>query len=55
MVASILQLAFMSLACGIIIEAVSASRREFKRMRYLDIAAPGADRPDATGPVESVR
>jgi hypothetical protein len=42
--ASIMQLAFMSLTCGIIIEAVSASRREFKRMRYLDIPAPGAER-----------
>jgi hypothetical protein len=42
--ASLMQLAFMSLTCGIIIEAVSASRREFKRMRYLDISAPGADR-----------
>jgi len=44
--ASIMQLAFMSLACGIIIDAVGASRREFKRMRYLDIPAPGVDRPD---------
>jgi glycosyltransferase involved in cell wall biosynthesis len=42
--ASIMQLAFLSLICGLIIEAVSASRREFKRMRYLDIPAPGADR-----------
>lgn len=41
--ASIMQLAFMSLACGIIIEATSASRREFKRMRYLDLPAPGND------------
>jgi hypothetical protein len=39
-----MQLAFMSLVCGIIIEAVGASRREFKRMRYLDFQAPGADR-----------
>ena len=42
--ASIMQAAFLSLVCGIIIEAVSASRREFKRMRYLDIPAPGAER-----------
>jgi hypothetical protein len=34
----------MSLACGVILEAVSASRREFKRMRYLDLPAPDADR-----------
>jgi glycosyltransferase involved in cell wall biosynthesis len=42
--ASIMQLAFLSLTCGIIIEAISASRRELKRMRYLDLASPGADR-----------
>jgi glycosyltransferase involved in cell wall biosynthesis len=42
--ASIMQLGFMSLVCGIIIEAVGASRREFKRMRYLDFPAPGAER-----------
>jgi glycosyltransferase involved in cell wall biosynthesis len=42
--ASLMQLAFMSLTCGVIIEAVSASRREFKRMRYLDISAPGVER-----------
>jgi hypothetical protein len=42
--AGIMQLGFMSLTCGIIIEAISASRREFKRMRYLDLPAPGADR-----------
>ena len=41
--ASLMQLAFMSLTCGIIIDAVSASRREFKRMRYLDISAPGVE------------
>lgn len=40
--ASIMQLSFMSLTCGIIIEAISASRRELKRMRYLDLPAPGA-------------
>lgn len=39
--AGIMQLGFMSLICGIIIEAISASRREFKRMRYLDLPAPG--------------
>jgi glycosyltransferase involved in cell wall biosynthesis len=43
--ASIMQFAFLSLICGIVIEAVSASRREFKRMRYLDFPAPGAERP----------
>ena len=39
--ASIMQLAFLSLTCGIIIEAVSATRRELKRMRYLDLPGPG--------------
>jgi glycosyltransferase involved in cell wall biosynthesis len=39
--ASIMQLGFLSLACGIVIEAVSASRREFMRMRYLDLPGPG--------------
>jgi glycosyltransferase involved in cell wall biosynthesis len=42
--ACIMQLGFMSLICGIIIEAISASRREFKRMRYLDLPAPAVDR-----------
>jgi hypothetical protein len=42
--ASIMQVAFVSLTCGIVIEAVSASRREFKRMRYLDLAGPDAER-----------
>jgi hypothetical protein len=44
--AGIMQLGFMSLMCGIIIEAISASRREIKRMRYLELAAPGAARHD---------
>jgi glycosyltransferase involved in cell wall biosynthesis len=42
--ASIVQLGFISLACGIIIDAVSASRREQKYMRYLELPAPGAPR-----------
>lgn len=40
----IMQLAFLSLACGIIVEAVSAGRREVKRMRYLDLPAPAVER-----------
>jgi glycosyltransferase involved in cell wall biosynthesis len=39
--ASVMQLSFLSLTCGIIIEAVSATRRELKRMRYLDLPGPG--------------
>ena len=33
-------LAFLSLACGMILDTVTLSRREQKRMRYLEIAAP---------------
>jgi len=39
--ASIMQLAFLSLFCGIVTEAISATRRELKRMRYLELPAPG--------------
>jgi hypothetical protein len=35
-----MQLGFLSLACGIITEAVSANRRELKRMQYLQLSAP---------------
>jgi hypothetical protein len=37
------QIGFISIACGIIVEAISAGRREAKRMRYLDLPAPGFD------------
>ncbi len=40
--ASLVQIAFLSLCCGVIIDAVSDTRRELKRMRYLDLRAPGA-------------
>jgi len=40
--ASLIQIGFLSLACGIIIDSVSSTRRELKRMRYLDLPAPGA-------------
>jgi len=33
-------LAFLSLACGFILETVTHGRREMKRMRYLEIPAP---------------
>jgi glycosyltransferase involved in cell wall biosynthesis len=39
--AGLAQMSALSLTCGLIIEAISASRREFKRMRYLDLPAPG--------------
>ena len=35
-----MQLGFISLACGVIVEAVSDGRREMKRMRYLELSAP---------------
>lgn len=35
----IMQMAFLSLACGLVIEAVSDGRREVKRMRYLDLSS----------------
>ena len=44
MAAAIAQLAALMLVCGIVVDAVSDARREMKRMRYLDLAAP--DRND---------
>ncbi|WP_375410347.1 hypothetical protein [uncultured Methylobacterium sp.] len=38
--AALMQLAFMSLTCGIIVDAIGSSQRELKRMRYLDLPAP---------------
>lgn len=37
-------LAFLALASGFILETVTHGRREMKRMRYLEIAAPRADK-----------
>ncbi len=36
-------LGFLSLTCGLILDTVTLGRREAKRMRYLQIAAPGGD------------
>lgn len=36
----IVQIGFLSLVCGLVIEAISSARRELKRMRYLDLPAP---------------
>jgi glycosyltransferase involved in cell wall biosynthesis len=51
--AAIMQLGFLSLACGIITEAVGANRRELKRMQYLQLSAPAQMRapqqPDTSG------
>jgi hypothetical protein len=42
--AAIMQLGFLSLACGIITEAVGANRRKLKRMQYLQLSAPAQTR-----------
>ena len=39
--ASIMLLAFLSLTCGLILESVTRTRQELKRLAYLAIAAPG--------------
>jgi hypothetical protein len=36
------QMALLSGACGLILEEIAASRRELKRMRYLDLPSPAA-------------
>ena len=46
----LMQVAFLSLACGIIVEAVSGGRRELKRMRYLDLPGPADHRPPTSRP-----
>ena len=38
--AAIAQLSALTLVCGVIVDAVSDARREVKRLRYLDLAAP---------------
>jgi glycosyltransferase involved in cell wall biosynthesis len=35
-------LSFLSLGCGIVLDSVSRGRHEMKRLRYLEIPAPGA-------------
>ena len=40
----LLQMAMLSGACGLIIQEIAASRRELKRLRYLDLPSPAADR-----------
>jgi hypothetical protein len=39
---AIMLLAFLSLACGLILDTVTRGRRELRRMHYLGIAPPGA-------------
>jgi hypothetical protein len=47
--ASCMLLAFLSLSCGFILDTVTHSRREIKRLAYLSIAAPGAERRPPQG------
>lgn len=42
--AGIVLLAFISLACGLIVDTITLGRREAKRMRYLEIPAPRSGR-----------
>lgn len=42
--AVVMQIAFLALTCGIVLEAIAGTRRELKRMRYLELRAPGAER-----------
>ena len=42
--AGIVLLAFISLACGLIVDTITLGRREAKRMRYLEIPAPRSAR-----------
>lgn len=44
--ASIMLLGFLSVTCGLILDTVTHSRREFKRLAYLAIAAPSAAETD---------
>ncbi len=46
----IMLLAFLSLTCGIILETVTTSRREMKRLAYLQIPLPGAANAASTRP-----
>ena len=42
--AAIMQLAFLMLVCGLVVDSISDARREIKRMRYLDLSAVGDGR-----------
>ncbi len=40
----LVQLAMLAGACGLILEEITASRREIKRLRYLDLPSPAGGR-----------
>jgi glycosyltransferase involved in cell wall biosynthesis len=44
LVMGLMQLAMLAAACGLILEEIAASRRELKRLRYLDLPSPAAGR-----------
>ncbi|PTM53463.1 glycosyltransferase involved in cell wall biosynthesis [Phreatobacter oligotrophus] len=48
--AAVMQLAFLMLVCGLVVDAVSGGRREMKRMRYLDLPALACEPPAAHRP-----
>jgi hypothetical protein len=52
--AAIGQLAVLSLACGLILEAISRGQRELRRMRYLDLAAPDLSPSDTAENTSSI-
>jgi len=39
-----MSLAFLSIACGLILDTVTRGRREFKLIAYLALRAPGEER-----------
>ncbi|MGE3474318.1 MAG: glycosyltransferase family 2 protein [Rhodospirillaceae bacterium] len=43
--AALMILSFLSLTCGLILDSVTRARRETKRLAYLSLPAPGAERP----------
>jgi len=40
----LMQLAMLAGACGLILEEIAASRREIKRLRYLELPSPAGGR-----------
>jgi hypothetical protein len=40
-----MQLAFLMLVCGLVVDAISGGRREMKRMRYLELKAAVPPKP----------
>lgn len=52
LVCAMMVLAFLSLASGLILDSVSLGRREIKRLHYLTLPAPAAEKPqeNETGP-----